>query len=171
MRENTEGNHGLIPPHFHVIPDCVMTCEPAAPQPSFSILHSLFSVLFALSYICTPRPHPCSPSPLLALTLVHSRCHRLPLPSSFVITIAFAIATALSRQHADVQHQHTGIYASPGSHLCILKHPRAWPFPLSLSLLLPGEYPQTRHAGTVLHYSSMHMDLTMCYHSNAALRT
>jgi len=80
MRENTEGNHSLIPPHFHVIPDCVTTCEPAAPQPSFSILHSLFSVLFALSYICTPRPHPCSPSPLLALTLARPHpCSPSPL--------------------------------------------------------------------------------------------
>jgi len=82
MRENTEGNHGLIPPHFHVIPDCVTTCKPAVPQPSFSILHSLFSVLFTLSYICTPRPRPCSPSPLSIPAVIACPCpHRLSSPS------------------------------------------------------------------------------------------
>jgi len=79
-RENTEGNRGLIPPHFRVIPDCVTTREPAAPQPSFSIFRSPFSVLFVLSHVCTPRPR--SPLPLsIPAVIAHPCPHRLSSPS------------------------------------------------------------------------------------------
>ena len=109
--------------------------RPHSPSPSLALA------------LTRPRPH--SPSPSLALALVHSRHHRSspPPPST--------IAATSSRQRTDVQRQHTGIYASPSPHLCVLRSSGSQPFSLSLPLLSPGEHPQTRHAGTVLHYSSM----------------
>jgi len=63
-----------------VIPDCVTTREPAAPRPSFSILRSLFSVLFASSHVCTPRPR--SPSPSSIPAVIARPCpHRSSSPS------------------------------------------------------------------------------------------
>jgi len=117
----------------------------------FSVLLVLFlgsvsSPSFALTLA---RPHPRSPSPSLALALIHSRHHCLSLPPPS------AIAATSSRQRADVRCQHTGIYASPSPHLCVLGSLGSRPFSLSLPLLSPGEHPQTWHAGTVLHYSSM----------------
>ena len=50
------------------------------------------------------------------------------------------ITAALSCQYADARCQHTSIYASPGSHLCVLRHLRMWP--LSLSLFVPGNFPE-----------------------------
>jgi len=101
------------------------------------------------------------PLPSLTLALIHSCHHRLlpPLPST--------IAAASSRQCADVQRQHTGIYASPGPHLHVLGSLGLQPFSLSLPLLSPGEHPRTWHAGTVLHYSSMPFPVTSGINSPA----
>jgi len=95
---------------------------------------------------------PCSPLPLSILAPI---AHPHPRPSSPPSLIT-AIAAASSRQRADAQCQHTGIYASPDSHLRILKHSRAWPFSLSLSLsLFTWGHLQTRHTDTILHYSTL----------------
>ena len=68
------------PPLFRVIPDCVMTREPAAPRLSFSVLLVLSvsspspSPSLALA-LARPRPRPFSPSPL-ALALIARHRHR-----------------------------------------------------------------------------------------------
>ena len=96
-----------------------------------------------------PLQHYLYPLPSLALALIHSCPHHSspPLPS--------AITTALSHQHTDAWHQHTGIYASPGSHLCVLKHLRTWPFSLSLSLSF--------HLGTSLNLAHRHCSALYLY--------
>ena len=123
------------------------------------------------SFLCDPRlckrlasplrrDHP-SPFSVLCSLFSSSRLASVPLALArphlhrSSSSSPSAIAAASSRQRADARRQHTGIYASPGSYLRVLKHPRTWPFSLSLSLLSPGEHPRTRHAGTVLHYSSV----------------
>ena len=141
MRENTEGNRGLIPPHFRVIPDCVMTREPAAPRPSFSILHSPFSVLFASSHVCTPHPHPFPPSSL-ALALIVRHHHRLRHRRRLITS---------TRQRSTPTHRHLRFSRSPSARSRILGIAASLPLPLSLS---PGAHPRTRHAGTVLHYTA-----------------
>jgi len=141
MRENTEGNRGLIPPHFRVIPDCVMTREPAAPRPSFSILHSPFSVLFASSHVCTPRPRPFPPSSL-ALALIVCHHHRLRHRRRLITS---------TRQRSTPTHRHLRFSRSPSARSRILGIAASLPLPLSLS---PGAHPRTRHAGTVLHYNT-----------------
>ena len=105
-----------------VIPDHVMTRKPAAPQPSlFCSPHLVLSL--------SSHPHPRSPSPLsIPAFITHPHPHRSSLPSSSAITNA--------------RCQHTGIYASPSSHLCVLRHLRTWPLSLSLSLFAPGNFPE-----------------------------
>ena len=97
------------------------------------------------------------PSPLSILPLTAHPCPYRSSPPS-----PSTIATASSHQHTNARHQHTSIYTSPGSHLHILKHPRTWPFSLSLSLLSPGEHPQTWHAGTILHYNGLKTMTSKC---------
>jgi len=136
-------------------------------------IFSVLLVLFLVSCLCLlalalARPCPCSPSPSLALALALARpCPRSPSPSPLPILALTArpclhrssppspsaITAVSSRQCADVQRQHTSIYASPGPHLRVLKSLGSRP--LSLPLLSPGEHPQTQHAGTVLHYTAV----------------
>ena len=134
-----------------------MTYKPAVLQPSFSVLCSPCLVLCLY------------PLPSLTLALVHScpHCLSLPLPS--------AITAASSCQYADTQYQHTSIYASPGSHLHILKHLRTWPFSLSLSLSCHlGTSPNLacRHHSALQHHqweSITHLGLHL-YHPNPSLK-
>jgi len=153
-RENTEGNCNLIPPHFCVIPDCVTTCKPAAPRPSFSIFHSLFSVLFVLSHVCTPRPRspspllalalarprPCSPSPLLALALARPRPCPF-LPSSLALALIVRHHHRLrhhrrlimsTRQHLTPTHRHLRFSRSPSARSQIFRIAAFLPLPPSL---------------------------------------
>jgi len=134
-------------------------------------LRSLLSILLASSHICTlcPRPHPRSPSPLLALALARPRpCSPSPLlalalarprprprpfpPSPLVTAIAFRCRRRLitsTRQRSMPTHRHLHFSRFPPAHSQALENVASLPLPLSLS---PGAHPRTRHAGTVLHY-------------------
>ena len=138
-----------------MIPDCVTTCEPAAPRLSFSVLHSLFSLSHLMPVpLALARPRPRSPSPSLALALVHSCLHRSPSPLSVLVLAAHsrphhssplspsAIVAASSRQCANARRQHTGIYASPSPHLRVLESSGSRPLSLSLSLCHLGHIPE-----------------------------
>ena len=106
-------------------------------------LYSPFSAFSSPRLVSRLYPSPSS----IPAFIARPRPQRSSSPSPSVIA-------ASSRQRVDDRRQHTGIYASPGPHLRVLGSSGSRPFSLSLPLLSPGEHPRTRHAGTVLHYST-----------------
>jgi len=130
-----EGNCGLIP--------LISMCDPQLCNDSQARCTTTIFLCSSFSVLCSPRLVLCLySSPLLALALIHSCHHRLPLPSSFIIAITFAITTTSSHQHTNVRCQHTGIHTSPGSQPRVLESSRTWPLSLSLSLFAPGNIPE-----------------------------